>query len=153
MHRFFYLAAFTMIFSFAFVGFQATSHAQYGEPLGNVSLKVDNATPSKGSSTNITSQALDLAGKPVPGGLITFSIVSEPGNDAAVGSKTISKVSDAFGLATISLYAGTTDGVIVIEVLAGELRSTVLVNVGTPPPLAAPVVRPPSTGDAGLAAN
>ena len=71
MHRFFYLAAFTVIFSFAFVGFQATSHAQYGAPLGNVSLKVDDPTPSKGSRTNISCQALDLAGDPVPGGLCT----------------------------------------------------------------------------------
>jgi hypothetical protein len=97
----------------------------------------------------------DTAGNPSAGQSCVFSIESEPGTDAALGSKVAVRLTDANGVATATLFTGTTPGVIVVKVQAGELNSTVIVDVaGAVAPPAAPVeISPPSTGDAGLAAG
>jgi hypothetical protein len=94
----------------------------------------------------------DVTGAPVAGETCVFVIEFEPGTDAAVGSKTITKTTDASGRAEANLYTGTTPGVIVVRIQAGELSSVVLVDVGSSPapPASLLEITPPSTGDGGL---
>jgi len=131
-------------------------HAQYPSPVGSVTASTNAVVAPAGSSTTLTCQVNNAAGAPIAGAGCTFSIVSEPGTDAAVGSKVITKITDASGQATTNLYTGSTPGVIVVRMDSGQLSSTVLVQVtgsaaaAAPPPAAPVSIAPPSTGDGGL---
>jgi hypothetical protein len=130
----------------------STSRAQYPPPLGSVTAGVDSANPLVGSNVLLTCEVRNVSGAPVTGESCIFTIESQPGTDAALGSRSVT--TDLQGRATATLYTGTTPGVIVASMRAGALSGAVLVNVQpvSPLPPAAPVeIIPPSTGDAGLA--
>jgi hypothetical protein len=129
-------------------------HAQYPSPEGSATLSATNPAPPIDSNTTLIADIRDSAGNPVPGVNVVYDLVGDSG-DAALGSKTITKVTDANGRALANLYTGTTPRVLVIEIRAGVLTSRVLVNVvgsASPRPPAAPLL-PPATGNGGLAAQ
>ena len=128
------------------------SHAQYAPPVGSLEASTSSTNPETGSDATLACELKDPSGAPIAGEDCTFAIVSEPGTDAALGSKSVTRVTDANGRATTPLYVGTTPGVILISVTAGALSSSILVTVSGDGPLppAAPITAP-STGNAGLA--
>lgn len=152
MFKFAAFGVLAMVFTLA-VSWGDVTHAQYLDPIGNLQASVQDPTVAAGSQTPVFCDVFDAAGHAVAGTNCTFTIVSEPaGSDAAVGSKTITKVTDASGRASTMLRNLTVPGVVVVSVTSGTLSSNVIVQVAgasTPPP-AAPVILPPSTGDAGL---
>ena len=133
----------------ALVVFSGATQAQYPSPDGSLTGTTDNPNPGPNSEALLTCEVRDKAGDPVEDAPCTFTVVS---GDGEVGSKTITKNTDANGIATAVLRTGPTPGTIVISITSGDLASTVIVEVAdavSPP--AAPVFQPPSTGDAGLA--
>jgi hypothetical protein len=158
MMRFVALAALFALTAAAFGVYPQTSNAQYPPPEGSVTALTSSTSAGTGEDVSLTCRLVDTSGQPIAGEDCTFTIVGEPGDDAAVGSKVVTKTTNAQGIATTNLYTGTTPGVIVVSMTAGEMSSTVIVEVmgatGSPP--AAPVegaISPPSTGDGGLASN
>ncbi len=144
----------------------ATTSAQYPPVQGSVSLAVSNPVVPVGGNTTLSTQIVNEAGQPIANAPVTFSIVSEPGTDAAVGSKVVTRTPAANGVATTNLYVGTTPGVIVVSATSGSFSSTSIVQVTgpgaagapAPGPAVAPLspaspILPPNTGDAGLAAT
>jgi len=125
--------------------------AQYPQPTGNLTLTSPTVTATTGASITLTCELRDTSGAPIAGAPCTFTIESEPGTDAAVGSKVVTKTTDANGIATTVLQTGSTPGQIVVSATSGTFRSVTVVTVtgpaGTPP---ASPVSPPSTGDGGL---
>lgn len=125
----------------------------YPPPVG--SLSVTAASTSPGSTTNVTATVLDNAGAPVNGAQVTFRIVSQPGTDAtwANGGLETTALTDANGIATAVLNAGSDAGSIIIETVSGAKTSQVTVEVaeaagGLPPTGASPGSR----SDGGVAA-
>jgi hypothetical protein len=129
--------------------FSSGAVAQYPSPAGSVTLSSASTVASTGSSVQLTCTVVNTAGAPVVGADCTFTIESEPGTDAAVGSKVVTRTTNAAGVATTNLQVGSTPGQIVVSAVSGGLRSVVIVTVSAAPP-AAPVISPPSTGDGGL---
>jgi len=130
------------------------SHAQYPPPAGGLTLESDETTATPEGDTLLTCRVFEADGTPIAGTACTFKIVSEPGTDAEVGSKEITKVTDENGVATTMLRVGTTSGVIVVEASSGEFVSNVLVTVDdapAPPQSLVGNITPPATGDGGLA--
>lgn len=126
--------------------------AQYPQPGGSVTLTSSAVSAAVGGQTLLTCTLRDGAGAPIVNAACTFTIESQPGTDAAVGSTTITKMTDANGVATTTLRTGSTPGQIVVSATSGTFRSVTVVAVGgsAAAPPAAPVVVPPSTGDGGL---
>jgi hypothetical protein len=120
----------------------------YPPPVG--SLSVQAASTSPGSTTNVTATVLDNAGAPVNGATVTFRIVSQPGDDAtwADGSQETTALTDANGIATAVLNAGSATGSIIIETVSGAKTSqvTVAVESGLPTTGGAPPVEGSGSG-------
>ena len=146
----------------AFVMASNAAIAQYPQPTGNLTLTSSTVTTTTGASVTLTCNLRDTTGAPIANAACTFAIESEPGTDAAVGSKVVTRTTDANGVATTVLQTGSTPGQIVVSATSGTFRSVTVVTVagasGTPPasssgrvgtPPASPVT-PPSTGDGGL---
>src|SRR5512146_477515 len=110
------------------VALGAGASAQYAPPTGSITATTSSTTASTGGTTNLTCKVTNADGTPGKG-TCTFTITSQPGNDAAVGSLTITKPLDANGVATDVLRVGSTPGVIVIGVQSGGLQSTIIVTV------------------------
>lgn len=124
----------------------------YPPPVG--SLSVTAASTTTGSTTDVTATVLDNAGAPVNGATVTFRITSQPGSDArwANGSLETTATTDAKGVATAVLSAGSQPGNIIIETVSGAKTSQVTVAVeeaagGLPPTGASP----DSESDGGVA--
>jgi len=127
--------------------------AQYANPTGSATITAGAVTAPVNGQVPLTCTLRDASGAPIANAECTFTIESQPGNDAAVGSTTITKITDANGVATTTLRTGSTPGQIVVSATSGNFRSVTVVTVtgataGGPP--AAPIVSPPSTGDGGL---
>ena len=130
------------------------AHAQsYPPPVG--SLSVEAASTTTGGTSDITATVLDESGNPVEGAEVVFRIVSQPGDDAtwADGSVETTALTDASGIATAVLNAGSDTGSIIIETVSGAKTSQVTVEVaaaasGLPPTGASP----DSESDSGVAA-
>jgi hypothetical protein len=153
MRRILALAALFALTAAAFGVYPQTSNAQYPPPVGSITALTSSTSGGTGENVMLTCRLVDDAGQPLVGEDCTFTIESEPGDDAAVGSKVISKTTNAQGISTTNLYTGTTPGIIVVSMTAGEISSSVVVEVlGTSSP-AGGAISPPSTGDAGLASN
>lgn len=136
--------------SLALIVASNVANAQYPQPGGSVSLTAPATAGITGAVIPLTCTLVDGAGTGVSNADCTFTIESQPGNDAAVGSIVITKKTNAQGVATTDLRTGSTAGTIIVSATAGTYRSVIVVNVGaagTPPQ--APV-SPPSTGDGGL---
>ena len=108
---------------------QGASAQTYPPPAGSLSVDAANTTP--GSSTPVSATVLDNAGDPVVGAEVIFRIVSQPGTDAqwADGGTEITAITDANGVATVLLAAGSATGNIIIETISGEKTSQVTVAV------------------------
>lgn len=108
---------------------QGASAQSYPPPVG--SLSVEAATTTPGATTNVTATVLDNAGSPVEGAEVIFRILSQPGTDAcwADGGLETTAITDANGVATAVLTAGSAPGSIIIETLSGDKTSQVTVAV------------------------
>jgi hypothetical protein len=127
----------------------------YPPPVGSLSVEAASTTP--GATTDVTATVLDAAGSPVVGTEVIFRITSQPGTDAHwvdAGLETTA-ITDANGVATAVLVAGTEPGNIIIETLSGEKTSQVTVAVaeGQQVPVGVPTTggTPPGGGEHGLA--
>lgn len=116
-----------------FVGGLALARAAeaqtYPPPVG--SLSVSAAATTTGSTTNVTATVLDNAGAPVKGATVTFRIASQPGSDAEWegGGLETTAITDAAGVATAVLSAGSSVGNIIVETISGGKTSQVTVAV------------------------
>ena len=124
-----------------------TSSAQYPPPVGSITLLTSTTMADAGEDVTLTGLVRNEQGHPVANTACAFSIVSQPGDDASLGST--SGTTNAQGMATTNLNAGSTAGTIVVSIGCGELASTVLVNVVA----GVQSITPPSTGDGGLAGS
>jgi len=108
---------------------QEASAQSYPPPVGSLSVEAASTTP--GATTDVTATVLDNAGNPVEGAEVIFRIVSQPGTDAhwVDGGLETTAITDANGLATAVLAAGSELGNIIIETLSGEKTSQVTVAV------------------------
>jgi hypothetical protein len=114
----------------------STVLAQYPPPAGAVTVSVDETAPPTGGSVEVTCTVVDSAGAPVANEPCTFTVVSQPGADASLTSVTV--VTDDDGVATATLYTGSTPGLIVVEVKALGVSSQVSVATGVEPGQAPP---------------
>lgn len=140
----------------------SVTNAQYPPPVGSASLSASAPVVAVGGSTTLSTQILDQSGAPIVGVQVVFTIASEPGTDAALGSKTVTKTTDARGIAVANLMVGSSSGVVVVTATAGLSSTSTLVQVsgagvsapvhGAPLPPAS-IILPPNTGDAGWAAT
>lgn len=121
----------------------------YPPPVGSLTASVAPTPALIGSSVTVSAVVRDVAGNPSPGQEVVFAIASQPGTDASLeGAQSVTKISDADGLARAQLFTGSTPGTIIVEVTSGAMSSQVSVTVQTaaPPPAAVP-----PTGGAGTA--
>lgn len=138
-------------------GWLSTALAQYPPPAGTVTGASDADAAPTGGSVEVTCTVLDTAGAPVAGEACTFTIVSQPGTDASIGTGSVTEITDADGVATATLNVGSTAGDIVVEVEARGLSSQVTVTAGGEPGIAppavpsAPISQLPATGGGGIA--
>lgn len=138
-------------------GWLSTALAQYPPPAGTVTASAETDAAPTGASVDVTCTVLDTAGAPVENEPCTFTIVSQPGADASIGSEPVTKVTDANGVATATLHTGSTPGVIVVEVEARGAPSQVSITTGAEPGIAPPaapsepVSQLPATGSGGIA--
>jgi len=109
-----------------------TASAQYPPPVGSVTTSLSDPTPATGSSVTVTCTVLDTVGNPVAGEVCVFTIVSQPGTDASLSSTTA--VTNAQGIATVTLFTGSTSGTIVVEAEARSIESqaTAITEAATP---------------------
>lgn len=109
-----------------------TASAQYPPPAGSVTVSLSDTTPATGSSVTVTCTVLDTVGNPVAGEVCVFTIVSQPGTDASLSSTTA--VTNAQGIATVTLFTGSTSGTIVVEAEARSIESqaTAITEAATP---------------------
>jgi hypothetical protein len=129
-----------------------TASAQYPPPVGSVTTSLSDTTPATGASVTCTCAVLDTVGNPVAGEVCEFTIVSQPGTDASLSSTTA--VTNAQGIATVTLFTGSTSGTIVVEAEARSIESQASATAGaaTPVPSATPGAAPPTgvgQGDGG----
>ena len=135
--------------SLAFLLATSAAIAQYPQPTGNLTLTASSTVSTTGADVLLACLLKDSAGNPNAGAPCTFTVVS---GDAEVGSKVVTKTTNASGTATTILKIGSTPGQIVVTASSGNFQSTIVVSVasGAGAPPAAPI-SPPSTGDGGLA--
>ena len=129
-----------------------TASAQYPPPAGSVTVSLSDTTPATGSSVTCTCAVLDTVGNPVAGEVCAFTIVSQPGTDASLSSATA--VTNAQGIATVTLFTGSTSGTIVVEAEAKSIESQATATAGaaTPTVPGTPGAAPPTgagQGDGG----
>jgi hypothetical protein len=80
----------------------------------------------------------DASGGPAEGVLCAFSIVSQPGDDASLG--TLLANTDSEGKASTRLDVGSTEGVVQVQALCGAVTLTteVEVSIAAGPPASLP---------------
>jgi hypothetical protein len=124
------LATIGLLVALAVAG--GTASAQYPPPVGSVDTSLSDPTPATGASVACTCEVLDTVGNPVAGEVCEFTIVSQPGTDASLSSTTA--VTNAQGIATVTLFTGSTEGTIVVEAEARSIASqaTATAEVATP---------------------
>jgi hypothetical protein len=109
-----------------------TASAQYPPPVGSVTASLSDTTPATGTSVACTCTVLDTVGNPVAGEVCDFTIVSQPGADASLSSTTA--VTNAQGIATVTLFTGSTPGTISVSAEARSVASqaTAVAEAATP---------------------
>jgi len=130
------LATVGLLVALAIAG--GTASAQYPPPVGSVTTSVSETTPATGASVTCTCKVLDTVGNPVASETSTFTIVSQPGTDARLSSATA--VTNAQGIATVTLLTGSTPGSIVVSCTARGIQSqaTVTAKAATPVAITTP---------------
>lgn len=156
----------------AIASFSSVS-AQYPETAGALNLTTQSFNANTNTNMPYVCLVTDQTGAPMVGVQCVITIIGEPGSDAAVGSKTVTRITDSEGKAIGNLFVGTTPGTITILAESQGLSSQakVLVGGGVTPvstggtstgsgsaPAASTTtgtsgVIPPRTGDAGLVAG
>ena len=116
----------------------STVLAQYPPPAGTITASADETAAPTGASVEVTCTVLDSAGAAVANEPCTFTIVAQPGSDASLGAASVTELTDGDGVATATLYTGSTPGLIVVEVEARGVSSQVSVATGVEPGLAPP---------------
>jgi hypothetical protein len=122
----------TMALLVALVIAGGTASAQYPPPVGSVTASLSDTTPATGTSVACTCTVLDTVGNPVAGEVCDFTIVSQPGADASLSSTTA--VTNAQGIATVTLFTGSTPGTISVSAEARSVASqaTAVAEAATP---------------------
>jgi|GEM_PF-5817274 len=103
--------------------------ADYPPAIGSVSAAAGSTASAPGSNVNINCTVQDASGAPVAGQPCVFTIVSQPGTDASIGSLTTVRNTDSNGIATAVLHTGSTPGNIVVSIESGGVTSQVTVTV------------------------
>ena len=73
----------------------------------------------------------DDGGNAVPGVSCAFTVLSEPGTDASVGSQPLK--TDASGQVTATLHTGSSAGTVKVSAQCGAVTQVLDVNVTSPP--------------------
>jgi len=130
-----------------------TAWAEYPPPGSTIAAYIastggSTATATVGGTVAIVCSVRDPSNLPVAGVPCVFTILSEPGTDASIGSKSTTKITGADGTATANLYVGTTAGKIEVLMEAGGASRmvTVMVTAGMPTRLPATGGEPPQGG-------
>ena len=136
--------------------FISTASAQYPEPRGHMVCVVNQINVSIHGSARIGVTMRDTRGSAMTDREVRFWILSQPdGSSWLSGYKAWT---DGSGSAFVTLNAGSRAGHIVVVAESDDgMECSVLTAVFAPPPVeiiqrVESVVRPPATGDAGLAA-
>lgn len=129
------LATIGLLVALAIAG--GTASAQYPPPVGSVTTSVSETAPATGASVPCTCKVLDTVGKPVAGEVCTFTIVSQPGTYASLSSTTA--VTNAQGIATVTLFTGSDPGSIVVSSTARGVQSQATVTAKAATPVATTV--------------
>jgi hypothetical protein len=126
------IALATMAFLVGLVIAGGTASAQYPPPVGSVTASLSDTTPATGTSVACTCTVLDTVGNPVADEVCEFTIVSQPGADASLSSTTA--VTNAQGIATVTLLTGSTPGTISVSAEARSVASqaTAVAESATP---------------------
>jgi len=118
------------------------SRAQYPPPGSTLTVTPAEIAPPVNSSVTLRVQVLDPQGNPVPNVDCLCRIVEEPGVDAALGSKEVTKRTDPRGIVLVTLSTGSTPGRIVVRCQAGEAVGQATLEVQPVAP-----VLPPTTAE------
>lgn len=136
----------------ALIGTGVALAQNYPPPVGSLTAQSETTTPAAGDSIAVSATVRDQEGNPIEEADVTFTIISQPGNDASLGGLSKTVLSDANGVATVTLFTGSTPGRIVLGITAGEKTSQLTLEVGGAP--AAPAVPktggPPPEDDGGM---
>ena len=118
----------------------STVSAQYPPPNGNLVCTTD-VKVSVDSMGKVSATLTDSAGAPVPGEQVTFEIISQPGGASLVDHMV---TTDAAGVAMTKLLTGDNTGIVSISATTESAECRAVTEIRR--------IRPPSTGDGGLAA-
>ncbi len=122
--------------------------AQYPPTIGSLTAAANPSPAPMGSTVDVTCTVRDTSGSPVAGEPCTFTIVSQPGSDASIGSLSVTKNTNSQGVATAKLDTGSTPGTIVVSVEARGISSQVSVTVvGEGAPAQLPTTGGPAPSD------
>lgn len=138
----------------ALIGTGVALAQTYPPPVGSLTATSESTTPAATTNTVLSATVRDGQGNPIGEANVTFTIVDQPGDDASLGSLSETVKSNDNGVATVTLFTGSTPGQIVIEVTSGEKTAqlTLTVGVGGAPPAAPKTGGPPPTDDGGTPA-
>lgn len=112
----------------------STAHAQYPPTsTASVTVAASTTTTSAGSTVTIAAVAEDATGTRQDGVLCSFSIESQPGNDAEL--QEAAATTNENGVASTQLYVGSTQGDIVVASNCGGVsgETTVVAGATTSP--------------------
>lgn len=126
------------------VGFGGGTDVGAGK--ATVTAAAGDASVGVGGSTVITVNVVDAAGNPLADTDCTFSIKSQPGDDASVDPAT--GKTDADGNVSTTLHVGSSEGTVTVKVTCGAATTTVSVSAvaGATTGPASPPASLPSTG-------
>lgn len=119
-------------------GVQVAS-AQYPDPKSSLVCAVNQVDVQAGGSTTMTATLRDIAGNPLAGNKVNFTVIS---GEASLASS--SATTDRSGVATTVVNVGTSGSAVVVHAASESSQCQASTNVSG--------IVPPSTGDAGLAA-
>jgi hypothetical protein len=139
------LGTVTLLFGSLLAG---ETSAQYPPPVGSATLAGSGTTASVGGTTELTLTVVDSTGSPIADKACTLYIFSQPGADASVTQD--SDGTDADGVISGTLYAGTTRGIVEVRANCGNVFAGISVMVGS---AAAPPQAPVEPGQIALPAT
>ncbi len=137
------LLATALLMALAALALASAVQAQvYPPPVGSLTVTSESTTAPTRASIELTATVRDEQGNPIAEQDVTFTIVSQPGDDASLASLSRTVRSDQNGVARVTLFTGSTPGRIVIDIVAGDKTSQITVQVqeaalpvtGGPPP-------------------
>lgn len=116
----------------------ATASAQiYPEPDGYCTISLSDPLPKTNTEIRLTVTAADSAGNPLPDVTGDLFIAEQPGDDAQLRPSAFTTGAD--GTDDVTLYTGSTNGLIRVGGPCDDVELTATVPVGSPP-------GPPQTG-------